>query len=198
MKGSVTAAGRPEIDPATGWLREVVRVPSPNCDQRPTGVLPELVIVHGISLPPGCFGGPWIDRLFRNELPPDAHPYFLSIADLRVSAHVLVRRDGSLTQYVPFQMRAWHAGVSSHQGRDACNDFSVGIELEGDDDVPYEDVQYRVLAQLITALEEAYPSLRGCDVVGHCDVAPGRKTDPGQAFQWHRLERLLGRAAVRG
>lgn len=181
------------VDSHSGWLVGVRRVPSPNCDARPPGVKPDLVVVHGISLPPGVFGGPWVDRLFTNSLPGSEHPYFATIADLRVSAHVLVRRDGSLVQYVPFDLRAWHSGASSHRGREACNDFSVGIEVEGADDCPYESTQYRTLAGVIQALELAYPSLSGCDVVGHCDVSPGRKSDPGPAFEWRLLRQLLGR-----
>ncbi len=188
--GSVTEL---HVNSRSGWLAGARRVPSPNCDDRPPGVNPDLIVVHGISLPPGEFGGPWVDRLFTNALPVSAHPYFASIADLRVSAHALVRRDGTLVQYVPFHLRAWHSGVSSHLGREACNDFAVGIEMEGTDDTPYESDQYRTLVAVIRALEQAYPSLRGCDVVGHCDVAPGRKSDPGPAFDWPLLRRLLGR-----
>lgn len=153
---------------------------------------PELIVVHGISLPPGEFGGPWIDRLFCGNLPPDAHPYFATIAGLRVSAHVLVRRDGTLVQYVPFGLRAWHAGASGWRGRPACNDYSVGIELEGADDVPYEAAQYASLAALVQALRAAYPGIAPDALAGHDDVAPGRKTDPGPAFDWKRLRALLG------
>jgi AmpD protein len=181
------------IDRATGWLEGVRRVESPNSDDRPPGTDLDLIVVHGISLPPGRFGEGWIDRLFRNELPVAADPYFATIADLRVSAHVLISRDGALTQYVSFNRRAWHAGKSSHCGRTACNDFSVGIELEGSDDVPYEWPQYEGLARLIAALRRAYPSLVGAEVVGHSDIAPGRKTDPGPAFDWLRLRQLLRR-----
>lgn len=153
---------------------------------------PELVLVHGISLPPGEFGGPWIDRLFCGNLPPAVHPYFATIAGLRVSAHVLVRRDGTLVQYVPFGQRAWHAGVSEWRGRAACNDYSVGIELEGADDVPYAPAQYAALAMLVGALRAAYPGIAPDALAGHADVAPGRKTDPGPAFDWLRLRALLG------
>jgi AmpD protein len=173
-------------------LRGVRRVVSPNCDDRPPGVELGLIVVHGISLPPGQFGNGWIERFFANDLPPDADPYFATIADLEVSAHMLVARDGSLTQFVPFHKRAWHAGRSLYCGRTACNDFSVGIELEGTDDVPYAPTQYRSLASLIFALRRAYPSLRGAEVVGHSDIAPGRKTDPGPAFDWAEFRRLLG------
>lgn len=180
-----------DLDAATGWLREARCVESPNCDDRPAGVEPTLVVVHGISLPPGEFGGPWIDALFTNQLPADAHPYFAVVATLRVSAHALVRRDGELVQYVPFHRRAWHAGKSQWQGREGCNDYSVGIELEGTDASAYEPVQYAVLARLIARLCRAYPGLSPERVVGHSDVAPGRKSDPGIAFDWPLLRTLL-------
>jgi AmpD protein len=179
------------IDPATGWLQGVRRVVSPNCDERPPGTELGLVVVHGISLPPGQFGNGWIDRFFCNDLPADADPYFATICDVTVSAHVVIARDGVLTQYVPFTARAWHAGRSLYCGRAACNDFSVGIELEGADDVPYAAAQYVTLAELIGALRRGYPSLATAEVVGHSDIAPGRKTDPGPAFDWARLRRLL-------
>jgi N-acetyl-anhydromuramoyl-L-alanine amidase len=152
--------------------------------------------VHGISLPPGEFGNGWIDRLFCNDLPADVHPFFATIQGIEVSSHVLIARDGAVTQYVPFDRRAWHAGKSEYCGRNACNDFSVGIELEGTDDLPYESVQYRVLAELIAALRRSYSSLRGAEVVGHSDIAPGRKTDPGPAFDWALLERELEAASA--
>ncbi|MEZ5459135.1 MAG: 1,6-anhydro-N-acetylmuramyl-L-alanine amidase AmpD [Steroidobacteraceae bacterium] len=183
----------PQIDTATGRLRGVRQVLSPHQDARPGGQLPELVIVHGISLPPGEFGGPWIDRLFTGGLPADAHPYFAKVAALRVSAHLMIARDGGLTQYVPFHLRAWHAGVSEYRGRTACNDFSIGIELEGVDDVPYESAQYAALAGVIHALLGAYPGLDRDRVVGHSDVAPGRKTDPGLSFDWARLRADVAR-----
>jgi AmpD protein len=181
-----------EIDRGTGRIVGVRYVGSPNQDERPAGVEPELVVVHGISLPPGAFGGPWIDRLFTNALDPGAHPYFREVADLRVSAHVLIRRDGELVQYVPFHRRAWHAGISSWQGRERVNDFSIGVELEGTDDFPYEDAQYERLATLVRALAATYPAIAPDRLVGHCDVAPGRKSDPGPAFDWPRLHALLG------
>ncbi len=181
----------PLIDTATGLLRGHRQVLSPHFDARPAGVAAELVVIHGISLPPGEFGGPWIDRLFGGDLPPAAHPYFATIAGLRVSAHALVRRDGRVVQYVPFHARAWHAGVSEWRGRAACNDFSIGIELEGSDETPYEDAQYTALAALLRALFAAYPAL-SCDrLAGHADIAPGRKTDPGLSFDWARLRRLV-------
>jgi len=184
------------IDPATGFIVGVRRVLSPNYDERPLGAELGLIVVHGISLPPGEFGNGWIDRFFCNDLPADAHPYFATMHTLTVSAHVLIDRDGVLTQYVPFDRRAWHAGMSEYCGRFACNDFSVGIELEGTDDLPYADAQYRALSQLIVALRRGYPSLRSAEVVGHSDIAPGRKTDPGPAFDWALLERELAAAGA--
>lgn len=179
------------VDPETGLLAAAGYLPSPNCDARPPDSIIDLVVVHGISLPPGEFGGGHIAALFTNRLDPGGHPYFAEIAHLRVSAHLLIRRDGELLQFVPFHQRAWHAGVSSFEGRSACNDFSVGIELEGVDDLPYEPVQLERLAAVIRALSRAYPAIRPDRVVGHSDVAPGRKTDPGSAFDWCRLHALL-------
>ena len=176
-----------KIDPATGLLAGVRQVLSPHCDARPTGVKPDLLVVHGISLPPGEFGGPWIDRLFTGTLPADAHPYFRAIVGARVSAHALIRRDGEIVQYVPFGERAWHAGESEYDGRPRCNDFSIGVELEGTDETPYTDAQYEQLAALAAALFDAYPSLGPEHVVGHSDIAPERKTDPGPIFNWRRL-----------
>ena len=179
------------VDVERGELLLARQVVSPNCDERPPGEGVDLVVVHGISLPPGEFGGPWIDQLFTNTLPPDAHPYFAEVAPLRVSSHLLVRRDGEVVQYVPFSRRAWHAGVSSWQGRERCNDYSIGIELEGADTVPYESTQYAMLARVIVALCRAYPSITPERIVGHSDVAPGRKTDPGPAFDWPRLRSIV-------
>lgn len=180
-----------EIDDDNGWLAEAERRPSPHCDERPAGVEPELVVIHCISLPPGEFGGRWIDDLFLGRLDPDAHPYFADIARRRVSAHALIRRDGSVVQYVPFDKRAWHAGESRWRGRPACNDFSIGVELEGTDDSPYEPAQYEALASLIGALRDRYPTIGTDGLAGHCDIAPGRKTDPGPAFDWQHLTHLL-------
>lgn len=180
------------IDQATGLLGAARQRPSPNHDERPVGMTMDLIVVHGISLPPGEFGGPWIDALFTNTLDPAVHPYFQTIAELRVSAHLLVRRDGELVQYAPFHRRAWHAGASNFAGRARCNDFSIGIELEGADHIPYDDRQYAQLAAVITALWATYPTLTPDRLVGHADIAPGRKTDPGPAFDWERLRRLLG------
>lgn len=180
-----------EIDTAAGLLLRARQVNSSNMDERPVGVQPDLIIVHGISLPPGEYGGPWIDQLFTNQLPADSHPYFKQIEGLKVSTHVLICRDGELVQYVPFQRRAWHAGASNYNGRERCNDFSIGIELEGTDDTPYEAVQYMQLAKVILSLCKHYPSLSIDHVVGHSDVAPGRKTDPGESFDWERLRALI-------
>lgn len=181
----------------TGGLLAAARsVASPNADPRPPGRVPELVVIHGISLPPGQYGGRWIDRLFTNALPRGEHPYFETIRHLRVSSHVLIDREGRLTQYVPFHERAWHAGQSYWRGRGDCNDFSIGIELEGTDDEPYDDRQYAALVPLIASLQQAYPSLAAGWIAGHSDIAPGRKTDPGPAFDWRRLERGLRAAGA--
>lgn len=180
-----------QIDAATGLLSGVRQVLSPHCDVRPDGARPELIVIHGISLPPGQFGGPWIDRLFTGNVPVTAPPSLRDVAELRVSAHVLVRRDGTLTQYVRFGLRAWHAGRSQYRGRTACNDFSIGIELEGTDTTPYADPQYDSLATLTTLLLSAYSTLDAERIVGHSDIAPGRKTDPGPAFDWPRWRALL-------
>jgi AmpD protein len=185
------------IDSTAGLLVDARQVPSPNHDERPEGSAPELILVHGISLPPGDYGGPWIDRLFTNALPSDAHPYFAQIAGLKVSSHVLIRRDGELVQYVPFHRRAWHAGASRYCGRERCNDFSIGVELEGTDELGYEPVQYRRLVDVIVALCAAYPSLSLERIAGHSEVAPGRKTDPGPAFDWIRLHAMLRAARER-
>ena len=179
---------------ADHWLRPARHCPSPNCNPRPENTAVRLVVIHGISLPPGEFGGPWIDELFTNTLDPLRHPYFAEIAGLTVSAHLLIRRDGEIVQYVPFDLRAWHAGSSNYQGQENCNDFSVGIELEGSDDLAYTDAQYRQLAQTIRVLNTRYPATFG-HLVGHSDIAPGRKTDPGAAFAWERLHALLSAGA---
>jgi AmpD protein len=181
----------PQIDSTTGLLLAARQVLSPHWDTRPRGVLPDLIVVHGISLPPGQFGGPWIDRLFCGNLPASADPSFAAIAPLRVSAHCVIDRDGNTSQYVPFTARAWHAGESSYRGRAACNDFSIGIELEGTDEVPYTGPQYEALASLIVALCAVYPTLSIERLAGHSDVAPGRKSDPGPLFEWPRLRALL-------
>jgi AmpD protein len=170
---------------ALGWLPDAVQQPSPNCDARPESMAIELVVIHNISLPPGVFEGDAVIKLFTNSLDWDAHPYYQRIRGLRVSAHFFIRRDGSLIQFVPCTLRAWHAGVSSWQGRERCNDFSIGIELEGSDELPFDDAQYATLVPLLNVLKQAYP-IRA--VAGHSDIAPGRKTDPGPHFAWQRLD----------
>ena len=152
----------------------------------------ELLVIHNISLPPGCFGGDHIEALFTNCLDPRADPYFETIHQLEVSAHFLIRRAGELVQFVSTAERAWHAGVSEWCGRGNCNDFSIGIELEGADDAAYADAQYRTLAKLIALLRQTYPRIAGDAIVGHSDIAPGRKTDPGPAFDWYQLRQLIG------
>jgi len=191
---------RPGHEPPAGWqiddaglLPAARQCPSPNRDPRPEGAELDLIVLHGISLPPGEFGGSAIEALFCNRLDWDAHPYFKSIEGLEVSAHLLVKRDGELVQFVPFAERAWHAGESSFRGVSRCNDYSIGIEMEGQDDTPYADVQYERVADAILALRAAYPSLDFRRIAGHSDIAPGRKTDPGPAFDWLRLYDLLVR-----
>ncbi|HEX5363989.1 MAG TPA: 1,6-anhydro-N-acetylmuramyl-L-alanine amidase AmpD [Gallionella sp.] len=171
---------------AQGLLEGGEYIPSPNRDARLAGEI-DLLVIHNISLPPGEFGGDGVRRLFTNTLDVNAHPYYQTIAGLRVSAHFFVRRDGHVTQFVSCLERAWHAGVSSWQGRERCNDFSIGIELEGCDDRPFSEAQYRALGELSCALRAAYP-IRG--IAGHSDIAPRRKTDPGPGFDWKRY--LIG------
>lgn len=175
-----------------GWLAAAVRRPSPNCDPRPPGTAIDLLVVHNISLPPGEFGGPAIDDLFLGRLDPDAHPYFaVAAAAGPVSTHLLIRRDGALIQYVPFTLRAWHAGRSAYGGRERCNDFSIGIELEGTDTLPFEPAQYRVLVDCTRAILATYPGIGTGRITGHRDIAPGRKTDPGPCFDWAHYRSLL-------
>ncbi len=163
-------------------------IPSPNFDERPEQEPISLLVIHNISLPPNEFGGTGVFELFTNRLDPAAHPYYETIKDLRVSAHFFIRRNGELVQFVPCELRAWHAGASSWQGRERCNDFSIGIELEGADDIAYADEQYETLAALARSLFSHYGPL---DMAGHADISPGRKTDPGPAFDWPRLQRAL-------
>jgi len=185
-----TRENRPE-PAADGWLASARRQPSPNCDERPPGVDIDLLVIHAISLPPGAFGGEGVERLFTNRLDPDAHPFFRTIQGLRVSAHLFIRRDGALYQFVPLHQRAWHAGESSFAGRERCNDFSVGIELEGTDEHPYSPAQYRRLGQTAAAVMAACPGITRERIAGHADIAPGRKTDPGPAFDWRRFHAEL-------
>jgi len=181
------------VTPESGVLTPARQCHSPNQDDRPQGVGPEMLIVHSISLPPGEYGGPFIEQLFDNRLDWSAHPYFESIRGLEVSAHVLIRRDGGVVQFVPFTRRAWHAGESVFRGQRRCNDFAVGIELEGEDTSPYTDNQYETLAAVTNALFAAYPRLNTRCIAGHCDVSPGRKSDPGPAFDWLRLYDALSK-----
>ena len=178
------------IDDA-GWLRSVDVFRSPNCDARPENSPIKLVVVHGISLPPGEYGGGHIQQFFCNKLDALQHPYFESICSMTVSAHCLVERDGNILQFVSFLERAWHAGVSQWRGDTACNDFSVGIELEGCDDDAYSEAQYVSLARLVAALRSAYPQIAADAITGHSDIAPGRKSDPGPAFDWGKLNSYL-------
>ena len=170
------------------WLTNVKRIASPNYDERPDPADISLVVVHCISLPQGEFDNPHIDELFCNKLNPDDHPYFKEIFQLTVSAHLLIKRDGSCVQYAPFDKRAWHAGKSNYQGRERCNDFSIGIELEGTESTPYTEAQYIQLKEVIAALLKSYPKLSKNQITGHSDIAPGRKTDPGASFDWKRLK----------
>ncbi len=172
-------------------IQEARFVPSPNANERPHNEI-SLLVIHNISLPPGQFGGGYVSELFTNRLDPEGHPFFREIEGLEVSAHLLIERDGTLTQFVPFDRRAWHAGQSCFDGREACNDFSIGIELEGTDDQAFTDAQYRALKHVTRALLSAYPDLTPQRITGHSDIAPGRKTDPGPAFDWERYRSSLG------
>ncbi len=176
----------------TGWISGISHCPSPNHDDRPDNSDIELLVIHGISLPPGQYGGSYIDQLFTNSLQTDEHPYFKEICDLRVSSHLMIRRSGEITQYVPLNKRAWHAGDSEFKGRSCCNDYSIGIELEGCDDESYEDAQYASLKQLTEIIMKHWPMIIQDHIVGHSDIAPGRKTDPGTAFDWQRYQGLIG------
>jgi AmpD protein len=175
----------------SGWLRPAAHCASDNCNERPAGVGIDLLVIHNVSLPPGEFGGDFVQRLFTNCLDCDAHPAFADLRELRVSAHLLIDRAGRITQFVPFVQRAWHAGVSRFGERENCNDFSIGIELEGTDTQPYADVQYLRLAAVTAALQRRYPAIVPAHIVGHSDIAPLRKTDPGPAFDWPRFRQLL-------
>jgi len=180
-----------KVNSETGLLVDANYIASPNADSR-TGTHPtSLIVLHNISLPPGQFKGDWVQAFFTNTLPADADPYFETICHLEVSSHLYIRRDGEVIQFVPFNQRAWHAGISCYQQETACNDFSIGIELEGTDDLAYEDAQYDALADALKALFIAYPELKKERITGHCDIAPDRKTDPGESFDWSRLKHLL-------
>ena len=180
-----------QFDKSGEWLQAAEVIPSDNCDLRPEGVEPDLIVVHGISLPPNQFGGDGVKQLFTNQLDPAEDPYYQQIAGLRVSAHFFIRRDGQVIQFVPPSKRAWHAGVSEYCGKQRCNDFSIGIELEGADHILYTASQYQSLAELIRSLWQLYPKMPKEAIVGHSDIAPGRKTDPGDSFVWATLHRLL-------
>lgn len=184
------------IELENGWIKGVKRVLSPHCDERPNEETPSLLVIHNISLPPAEFGGPYIDQLFTGQLDPNEHPYFATIHHLRVSSHILIRRDGEIIQYVPFNKRAWHAGVSQFEGRERCNDFSIGIELEGTDTLPFTPEQYQSLAAITQRLMKNYP-VTPSRITGHSDIAPGRKTDPGPAFDWPHYHHLLAALAYR-
>jgi AmpD protein len=173
------------------WLTEISHIPSPNFNLRPDENDISLCVIHCISLPPQQFGGDYIEQLFCNRLNPDQHPYFKEIYQLKVSAHLLIRREGEIIQYVAFNHRAWHAGVSSYQGRENCNDFSIGIELEGTETKAYTTAQYQQLAKVIKLLLQQYPTLSKNEITGHSTIAPQRKTDPGESFQWTKLWQLL-------
>ena len=175
-----------EINKKTGLLEQCKQCPSPNKDARSENAAIDLVVVHSISLPPGEYGGDAIERFFQNQLDKNQHPYFEEIHGMQVSSHVLIKRSGEIVQFVPFYERAWHAGQSNYQGRDCCNDFSIGIELEGTDTDEFEEVQYTQLAAIISALQSAYPAISD-HITGHSDIAPGRKTDPGTGFNWDKL-----------
>ncbi|MCU1718116.1 1,6-anhydro-N-acetylmuramyl-L-alanine amidase AmpD [Pseudomonas sp. 5P_3.1_Bac2] len=174
------------LDPRSGWCTGIAHCPSPNFNQRPAGEV-SLLVIHNISLPPGQFGTGKVQAFFQNRLDSAEHPYFASIEHLQVAAHFLIERSGALFQFVSCNDRAWHAGVSSFAGRDNCNDFALGIELEGTDDLPFTDAQYRVLIALTRQIQHAYPAITAQRICGHSDIAPGRKTDPGPAFDWSRL-----------
>ncbi len=174
------------IDEQGEWLEGVRKVISPNCDQRPDGVEIDLLVIHSISLPPDKFGGDYIDQLFSNSLDPEYHPYFREIASLKVSSHILINREGLITQYVPFTQRAWHAGESEYEGRANCNDYSIGIELEGCDTSEFTEAQYATLVNITGTITQFWPKISKQRITGHCHIAPGRKTDPGPRFNWDR------------
>jgi len=176
---------------AEGWLHPSIHCRSDNCNERPLNASIDLLVIHNISLPACQFGGDYVQALFTNTLDCSVHPDFAELEGLRVSAHLLIDRAGAVTQFVPFNARAWHAGVSQFEGRDNCNDFSIGIELEGADLIPYTDVQYTQLAAIAQLLQQTYPKIAPSRIVGHSDIAPLRKTDPGPAFDWPRLRQLL-------
>ncbi len=180
-----------QLNPDSGWIEGIAHVPSPNHSSRPEGTEIELIVIHNISLPPQRYDGEWITDLFCNRLDPDAHPYFKEIAHLEVSSHLLIRRDGSAIQYVPFTQAAWHAGQSCFNGRERCNEFSIGIELEGSDFEPFSEKQYEKLIKITNLLISHYPCIKKGNITGHSDIAPNRKTDPGPYFDWERYKKVL-------
>ena len=180
-----------KIDKSTGILAEAELLLSPNSDDRPSNLSMKLLVIHNISLPPGEFGGPYINQFFLNELNSEEHPFFDEIKEMKVSSHLLIRRTGDIIQFVPFHKRAWHAGVSQYQGEKCCNDFSIGIEMEGTDDMNYEDIQYESLAEITKTLIAVYPDMNTDNITGHCHIAPERKTDPGDAFDWKKYKNML-------
>jgi AmpD protein len=183
-----------DYDPATGLVSYARQLSSPNFDARPDNTDIEVLIIHAISLPPRKYGGNYVEHFFCNRLEIDADPYFAEIADIKVSSHFFIPRSGELIQFVPVHQRAWHAGVSCCMGREAVNDFSIGIELEGQDEESYTDAQYEVLAEVLKLLIDTYPGLSANSLAGHCDISPQRKTDPGPAFDWQRLRQHLARS----
>jgi AmpD protein len=183
-----------QIDTNNGLLIGAEYIASPNFDERPPGMAIDLLVIHNISLPKGVFGTNAITELFCNKLDIISHQDFMPLVGLKVSAHLLIRRDGSIIQYVPFTKRAWHAGNSQFNGRENCNDFSIGIELEGTDDIPYEEIQYKQLALISGLLMQVYPKITLGRVVGHSDIAPTRKTDPGPAFLWEKYKNMVQKA----
>ena len=180
-----------QINTKTGLLNKCKQCPSPNRDPRPENTAIDLIVVHSISLPPGEYGGDSIESFFQNQLDKNKHPYFEEIHEMQVSSHILIKRNGEIVQFVPFHERAWHAGQSNYQGREHCNDFSIGIELEGTDSDDFEDIQYQQLAQLVSTLQTAYPDTTD-HITGHSEISPGRKKDPGSGFDWDRLKNNLG------
>ena len=178
------------INTTTGLLEKCKQCPSPNKDIRPVNTTIDLLVVHSISLPPRQYGGHAIEQFFQNKLDKNQHPYFEEIHTLKVSSHVLIKRSGEIVQFVPFHERAWHAGKSNYDGRECCNDFSIGIELEGTDSDQFEDIQYQQLAQLISALQLTYPTISD-HITGHSDISHGRKTDPGTGFDWDKLKEYI-------
>lgn len=180
-----------KLNADTGLVQEARQLGTPNSDQRPDPGDISLLVIHGISLPPGQFGGSEVEQFFCNRLDCEVDPYFAQIQDLKVSSHFYIRRNGELVQFVPVNERAWHAGESCYKGRERCNDFSVGIELEGTDDTPYTDQQYSCLARLIQCLIDTCPGLNAQAIAGHSDISPGRKTDPGDNFDWPRLRQMI-------